>query len=123
MKLSESKKLRGLWGEQQAAAYLKRCGYRIVGQNYTCRFGEIDVIAADRKYVVFVEVKLRKSGRGGVGREAVTPAKQRRISQGALAFMARRGLMNRQARFDVIEIQGTDVTHIVNAFPYQGPAF
>ena len=55
MKLSESKKLRGLWGEQQAAAYLKRRGYRIVGQNYTCRFGEIDVIAADRKYVAFVE--------------------------------------------------------------------
>ena len=53
------------------------------------------------------------------GSEAVTPAKQRRICRGALYYMMQNGLMNRQARFDVLEIQGERVTHIRDAFPYQ----
>ena len=58
-KLSESKKLIGQWGEDQACEYLRRHGYRIVGRNYACRFGEIDVIASKRGFLAFVEVKLR----------------------------------------------------------------
>ena len=54
---------RGAWGEDYAAAYLRRHGYRILTRNYSCRFGEIDIIASDRHYVVFVEVKLRASAR------------------------------------------------------------
>ena len=114
---------RGVLGEVRAEQELTRKGYRIMARNVAVRGAEIDLVALDGSVLVFVEVKLRRGGRAGTGREAVTPAKQRRISQGALEFMARRGLMDRQARFDVIEIQGTDVTHIVNAFPYQGPAF
>lgn len=114
---------RGVLGEVRAEQYLTDKGYRIVARNEVLRGAEIDLIALDGRVLVFVEVKLRKSSHSGMGREAVTPAKQRRISQGALAFMARRHLMDRQARFDVIEIQGESVTHIVNAFPYQGPAF
>lgn len=123
MKLSESKKLRGQWGEQQAAAYLKRRGYRIVGQNYSCRFGEIDVIAADRRYIVFVEVKLRGSDRFAQAREYVGVAKQERIRTAASLWLAENetGL---QPRFDVIEIYGNetidpkklDIRHIENAF-------
>ena len=60
-KLSESKKLIGQWGEDQACEYLRRHGYRIIGRNYSCRFGEIDVIAAKRGFLAFVEVKLRRS--------------------------------------------------------------
>ena len=56
---------KGAWGEDCAAAYLRRHGYRILARNYSCRFGEIDIIAADRHYVVFVEVKLRASDRFG----------------------------------------------------------
>ena len=114
---------RGVLGEVRAEQELTRKGYRIVARNVAVRGAEIDLVALDGSVLVFVEVKLRRESRAGTGREAVTPAKQRRISQGALVFMAQRGLMGRQARFDVIEIQGTDVTHIVNAFPYQGPAF
>lgn len=123
MKLSESKKLRGQWGEQQAAAYLKRRGYRIVGQNYSCRFGEIDVIAADRRYIVFVEVKLRGSDRFAQAREYVGVAKQERIRTAASLWLAENetGL---QPRFDVIEIYGDetmapkklDIRHLENAF-------
>ena len=54
---------RGAWGEDYAEAYLRRHGYRILARNYSCRFGEIDIIASDRHYVVFVEVKLRASAR------------------------------------------------------------
>ena len=114
---------RGVLGEVRAEQELTRKGYRIVARNVALRGAEIDLVALDGSVLVFIEVKLRRGGRAGTGREAVTPAKQRRISRGALEFMARRGLMDRQARFDVIEIQGTDVMHIVNAFPYQGPMF
>lgn len=114
---------RGVLGEIRAEQYLTEKGYRIVARNEAIRGTEIDLIALDGRVLVFIEVKLRKGSRGGTGREAVTPAKQRRISQGALVYMARRGLMDRQARFDVIEIQGENVTHIVDAFPYQGPAY
>ena len=114
---------RGVLGEIRAEQYLTEKGYRIVARNEAIRGAEIDLIALDGRVLVFIEVKLRKGSRGGSGREAVTPAKQRRISLGALAYMARRGLMDRQARFDVIEIQGENVTHIVDAFPYQGPAY
>ena len=51
----------GAWGEERAAKYLKKQGYRILERNYSCRFGEIDLIVSDRAYLVFVEVKLRKS--------------------------------------------------------------
>ena len=114
---------RGVLGEVRAEQELTRKGYRIVARNVAVRGAEIDLVALDGSVLVFVEVKLRRGGRAGTGREAVTPAKQRRISKGSLEFMAQRGLMDRQARFDVIEIQGADVTHIVNAFPYQGPVF
>ena len=66
---------KGAWGEDCAAAYLRRHGYRILARNYSCRFGEIDIIAADRHYVVFVEVKLRASDRFVRAGAYVTPAK------------------------------------------------
>ena len=53
--------LTGRWGEETAAAYLRRSHYTIVAANYRCRLGEIDLIAENRDYLVFVEVKLRKS--------------------------------------------------------------
>ena len=53
--------LLGAWGETLAAQYLRKKWYRIVAANYRCRFGEIDLIAKNRRYLVFVEVKLRKN--------------------------------------------------------------
>lgn len=115
--------MRGQWGEQQAAAYLKRRGYRIVGQNYACRFGEIDVIAADRRYIVFVEVKLRGSDHFAQAREYVGAAKQERVRTAASLWLAENETAL-QPRFDVIEIYGNetmaprdlDIRHIENAF-------
>ena len=114
--------LTGAWGEALAADYLRKKHFRIEAANYYSRFGEIDLIASDGRVIAFVEVKLRTGGYAS-GREAVTKAKQKRICKGAMYYMMRNGLMNRQARFDVIEIQGERVTHIENAFAYQGPAY
>ena len=115
-------KTKGKLGEVRAELMLEEKGCEILARNVVSPGSEIDLVARDGNVVVFVEVKMR-SGSFSSGREAVTPAKQRRICKGALHYMMKNGLMNRQARFDVIEIQGERVTHIVNAFPYQGPAF
>ena len=114
--------IRGKLGEVRAEQLLEQKGYEILARNFVAPGSEIDLIAWDGNVVVFVEVKAR-TGRAASGREAVTPAKQKRICTGAMYYLMRNGLMNRQARFDVIEIQGERVTHIENAFAYQGPAY
>ena len=113
---------KGAWGEDCAAAYLRRHGYRILARNYSCRFGEIDIIAADRHYVVFVEVKLRKSAAFAEAREFVTRAKQQRIIMTAELWLGETGC-ELQPRFDVVEIYAPDgesgrisIEHIADAF-------
>ena len=120
--MSGSSHVRGALGEVRAEQYLSEKGYTILDRNVRSSGAEIDLVAMDGGVIVFVEVKMRTGSRV-CGREAVTAAKQKRICKGAVYYLMRRGLMNRQARFDVIEIQDGRVTHIVNAFPYQGPAF
>ena len=112
----------GSFGEERAARYLRRKGYRIVERNFRCRQGEIDLIARRGKYLVFVEVKLRKDDRFGAAREFVTPAKQARILAAAGLYLA--GAEEQwQPRFDVIEIYAPEgergpirIEHIENAF-------
>lgn len=113
----------GRWGEEKAADYLRRRGYKIIGMNYSCRMGEIDIIAENRKYVVFAEVKLRKSDKFGQAREYVTGAKQERLRITAQMWLASNET-DKQPRFDVIEIYAPDgensnmisIEHIENAF-------
>ena len=122
-KLSESKKLIGQWGEEQASEFLRRRGYRIIGRNYTGRFGEIDVIASKRGYLAFVEVKLRRTNRFAEAREYVDAQKQDRLRSAASLWLAENET-NLQPRFDVIEVYGEpgtpfrDLTirHYENAF-------
>ena len=112
---------RGAWGEAVAAAYLRKKGSRIVQQNFSTRFGEIDLIVQDARYIVFVEVKTRKSDRFGAAREAVDLHKQRRLIATAEQWL-QRNPTNLQPRFDVVEIYGEEdlpvrsIEHIENAF-------
>ena len=114
----------GAFGEERAARFLRRRGYRIVERNFRCRQGEIDVIARKRDILAFVEVKLRKDERFAEAREFVTRAKQERILTAAQLYLARSPeLQELQPRFDVIEVyapRGEDgpvtVEHIENAF-------
>ena len=120
--MERTARTRGALGEIHAEQLLAQKGMAILARNFVAPGAEIDLIAEDGHTIVFVEVKTR-TGRFQAGREAVTPAKQKRICKGAVYYLMQHGLMNRQARFDVIEIQGERVTHIENAFPYQGPSY
>ena len=70
--------------EDMAVCYLKKLGWRILARNFRSRFGEIDIIAADGRSIVFIEVKYRKNDHKGTPLEAVSLYKQRRISHTAL---------------------------------------
>ena len=114
------KKEIGRWGEDQAAKYLRKKRYRIVGRNFSCRFGEIDLIAEDREFIVFVEVKTRKSDAFATAREFVTGAKQERLRATAQLWL-QQNPTKKQPRFDVIEVYGDNgavaaIEHIENAF-------
>lgn len=113
----------GSWGEEQAARYLRRKGYTIVARNFSCRYGEVDIIAQKRDIIAFVEVKLRKNDSFAQAKEFVTCAKQRRVATAAQLWLSSTGC-ELQPRFDVIEIyapQGEasrrlDIRHIEDAF-------
>lgn len=95
-------KLIGRFGEGAAADYLRKKRYRIIGMNYSCRFGEIDLIAQDETELVFVEVKLRRSAAFSDAADAVTPAKRAKLRKTALFWFQSHGEV--PARFDVLEI-------------------
>lgn len=95
--------LTGAWGEAVAAEYLRKKRYQILASGYRCRFGEIDLIACNRKFLVFVEVKLRKTANFASARDYVDRRKQDRIRTTASMYLAQCGT-KLQPRFDVIEI-------------------
>ncbi len=115
--------LSGAWGEALAAEYLRKKRYTIVAAGYRCRFGEIDLIVQDRKYLVFVEVKLRKSEDFAKAMEYVDRRKQDRIRMTASMYLSQNPT-KLQPRFDVIEIyapEGTatrhpEIRHMEDAF-------
>ena len=118
MKFCDRKTL-GEHGEQGVADWLQREGYAIVQRNFSCRFGEIDLIVRKEEVVAFVEVKRRLTNYFALS-EVVTPSKQRRIAQTAKYFIAQHGSDDLAYRFDVALVHetetGMNVTHIPNAF-------
>ena len=101
--------LLGPWGEALAAEYLRKKGCRIEAMNYRTRLGEIDIIAANRWYLIFCEVKLRKTADFAAAREFVDARKQQRLRTTALVYLSQHET-NLQPRFDVIEIYAPDGT-------------
>ena len=95
--------LSGAWGEALAAKYLQKKRYKVVATNYRCRFGEIDLIVQDRKFLVFVEVKLRRSAKFAQAREYVDPRKQDKLRMTASIYLSQNPT-HLQPRFDIIEI-------------------
>lgn len=106
----------GVDGEKMAREYLVKHKYKILDTNYSNTIGEIDIIAKYKKIIVFVEVKHRHSTQYGLPRESVTLYKQNKIRQVALAYLKYKNLINSPIRFDVIDILGDEITHIINAF-------
>jgi len=117
------KKTLGNAGEETTVIYLRRKGYKILDCNYNVRGGEIDIIAQNGQYVVFVEVKTRKDNTLGTGAEAVTYTKRQRIIKAAQYYLLKFG--DCDVRFDVVEVIGNiengkfkmqKLNHIENAF-------
>ena len=109
----------GKKGELIAVDYLKNKGYQILETNYKNRIGEIDIIAKDKNYLVFVEVKTRSSRMFGDPEEAVTDYKQEKIRAVAELYLVSNKKTDENCRFDVVSILGNDcfdVRHIPNAF-------
>lgn len=102
--------LAGAWGESVSADFLKKKRYKILAMNYRCRFGEIDLIVSDKNYLVFVEVKLRKSDSFASAHEFVDHHKQNRIRTTAEFFLSEYQT-KLQPRFDVIEIYAPEGVH------------
>ena len=113
----------GAWGEALAAEYLRNKHYRIDACRYYSRFGEIDLIARNREFLVFAEVKLRKSSNFARARDYVDRRKQDKIRMTASVYLAQFPT-DLQPRFDIIEIyapQGTatadpEIYHMEDAF-------
>ena len=113
----------GILGEQYAAEHLQKSGYRILDTNFSCRFGEIDIIAEKDGYIAFVEVKTRASNSFYSPAEAVTASKQRKIIITAQHYLLQ-SQSKLQPRFDVFEVVTASkndfrvikAEHIENAF-------
>ena len=113
----------GAWGESLAAAYLKKKKYKIVASGYRCRFGEIDLIAVDKRYLVFVEVKLRKTNNFADAKDFVDFHKQNRLRTTAEIYLSQNPT-ELLTRFDVIEIYAPlgietarpEIHHLEDAF-------
>lgn len=105
--------------EAKAVEYLQDKGVRILEQNYRNRKGEIDIIARDGEYLIFVEVKYRRDIQKGAPEEAVTYAKQRNICRVADFYRMTHGIGEFiPIRYDVIACCGNDIVWYQNAFSH-----
>lgn len=94
----------GTKGEDIAVLHLESKGYRVVGRNFRCRLGEIDIIARDGQFLVFIEVKTRRSLAFGDPTEAVTLKKQQQISRVAMYYIGQLRSPAGAVRFDVVSV-------------------
>jgi putative endonuclease len=122
--LSRLRRARGESGEELACRELQSKGFAILERNFRCRSGEVDVIARDGDTTVFVEVKTRGDASYGLGFEAVTMGKRRRIARAARLYAAAHGLSEGAIRFDVVSIdraaERPQVRHDRGAFDVDG---
>jgi len=115
----DKRKQTGRRGEELAAAYLVKKGYKIVAQNWHCQAGELDIIASRGGELVFVEVRTRTGRRFGTPEESVTPAKQARLIALAETYLYESGLVETDWRIDVVAVRlgsgPPQINHLENA--------
>lgn len=104
----------GKIGENIAIKYLEQIGYEILQRNFECKQGEIDIIAKDKKEIVFVEVKTRANTLYGKPKEAVDAIKQKHIYKSAEFYIYIKHLENYPVRIDVIEVYKKKEKYVVN---------
>ncbi|MDR2166959.1 MAG: YraN family protein [Clostridiales bacterium] len=117
--MMEANKTKGEYGENAAEGYLKTKGYKILARNYKKAGGEIDIIAADGEYIVFVEVKYRRGTSFVDVAEATSRAQTRRIISTAKKYLYEQDKWDAACRFDILEVFGREqleINHLENAF-------
>ncbi len=119
--MSKNKRKIGEKGEDIAAAYLESKGWLIIDRNYFFEKAEVDIVATDGTFIVFVEVKLRSNTYFGRPEEFVTPEKEKNIKKAAEAWVYERKMETAAVRFDIISIvqkenEAPDITHFEDAF-------
>lgn len=116
-------RLLGRWGEARVADWLRANGYRLLASGYRCRFGEIDLISANQRYICFTEVKMRHSADFAHAREFVDRRKQERVRLTAEHYLSEH-FSDLQPRFDVAEVYAPEgistknpqINYLENAF-------
>lgn len=113
----------GQKGEATAREYLLERGYQILETNYKCEYGEIDIIAVQKKTLCFIEIKARSSTYYGAPAEAVGKRKQQRLIRSAEWYLSTTSKKYAECRFDVMEMlydrdseSFRDITLIRDAF-------
>lgn len=114
---------KGRLGEEAACNWLREHHYRILRQNWRCRSGEIDIVAAHEGMIIFIEVRSRSgTGKYGTPQESVDIRKMQQVRATASVYLQMTGEANHQIRFDVIAVmldkagETVSVDHIINAF-------
>ncbi len=110
----------GNTAEDMAAEYLQSKGYRVIARNHRTRFAELDIIAASKDVVAFVEVKFRKHTGFGGGAGAITQDKLRRLHNAAEMWLSEHDeFTSHQPRIDVVTVEGdfasASLEHLENA--------
>ena len=100
--VNNSRQIFGQRAEVAAAGFLRSRGYTILEQNYTTRYGEIDIVASHDDTLVFIEVKARRGLRYGGPKEAVNASKQQKIIGTATHYLKQHGIHDTRIRFDVV---------------------
>lgn len=112
----------GVSGEAFGANFLEKKGHTLLARNWRGKYGELDLVSLDGNTLVFTEVKTRRGRAFGPPQNAVTPAKQQRLSRAALEFMASGAYDGHNARFDVLALmrtpEGFSVEWLCDAFGF-----
>ena len=101
---ADPRKSLGAAGEQAVVAYLKKHRHKILARNYTCRCGELDIVARDGEVIVFVEVKTRRPDPMFDPARTVTAAKRRKVRQVARHYLRACNMVDRVCRFDIASV-------------------
>ena len=95
----------GILGEKLAGDFLKKRGYRILETNYRCRHGEIDIIARHKDFLVFIEVRSKKSLQFGTPEQSISETKKRHLKAAALHYQQTHEKLPPQWRIDVVALE------------------
>ena len=104
----------GKRGEDIATEFLIKQGYNIIERNFQCKMGELDIIAKNKEYIVFVEVKTRSNNKFGMPVESITNKKLQSIYKTAKYYMHINNIKEKYTRIDAIEIYFKNSKYKIN---------